>query len=332
MFKALSTITNRMAHMHSHSKSWYVLCPQQHVHLLHQAVSEEKETQTSRWLCSGVSRASQMLPSQQCSQLTQKEQGQLPSQSQHTQTDLHNLQSQQSQTDPRCVHSQHTQAQLQPVQSQYTQTVCHQSQSHFTQTDQTTTQALQGQTCLHSQWSQASVLACDAHSQTDNPEAPWLVALHSQYVMPVQDSCSQTTGFSGLHSLSQHTQTSVTTAAACCQTGSQEGMCHTSTQTPASASTTTVGCQASNEAELCSVATQVQLHSQDACSQTLGSDEQQEQTVARLQEVQEELAGLHMKVQSLQTIVDLQEQQLQKAASQSGASGQVCSCKITVLL
>lgn len=71
------------------------------------------------------------------------------------------------------------------------------------------------------------------------------------------------------------------------------------------------------------MATQVELFSTDACSQTLDQDEQQIQTQAKLQEVQDELAGSQLKVQSLLSIVELQEQQLQAAASYLTASTQV---------
>lgn len=189
----------------------------------------------------------------------------------------------------------------------------------------TTQQTQTGHNKLQSRHSQASVQACQACSQTDAALPLPVTSQHTQCIVPVQTVCSQTNSFS-LHTVSQHTQAGTSTAEASCQASCSGEVQHTSTQTPAAASTADAGCQASNHASLLSVSTQHQVQTADGCSQTLDQDEQHSQTQARLQELHDELAGAQLKVQSLQSIVTLQEQQLQTAAGYPSASAQVGMC------
>jgi len=55
----------------------------------------------------------------------------------------------------------------------------------------------------------------------------------------------------------------------------------------------------------------------DAACQSSSHDEQASAAQQRLEEMQGEVTGLQLKVESLQGIVDIQEQQLQAAAGQT---------------
>ena len=230
------------------------------------------------------------------------------------------------------------QARCQPVHvSQQTQTLtqhcCSISQAAQTEPWLGRAQQTQTEQCqLQSRQSQAVAQAHEACSQTEPPAR--LVSQHTQSTVPVQSAGSQTSSADCLQSSSQHTQASASTAEVHCQTGGQEALQHASTQTHHASSSADACCQTSRlVGSLCvSTDTQVEVSTADQCSQTLQKDEQQIQTQARLQEMQDELTGAQMKVQSLQSIVQLQEQQLHAAASVS-ASQQVGikSCKWLVL-
>ena len=69
--------------------------------------------------------------------------------------------------------------------------------------------------------------------------------------------------------------------------------------------------------EHCQASTQTAVSSAEAACQCCSEDEQASAAQQRLEETHEEVMGLQSKVQSLQSIVDVQEQQLLAAAGQS---------------
>ena len=192
------------------------------------------------------------------------------------------------------------------LESQSTQTLTHcttgmsqQSQTEQVEQAQQITQLTQ--TLLHSQQ--------EASSQTEQPQHPQpSFTQQTQTVVQAPETASTQTDHRAAKHASQRTQTQVL---------QQQ---HASTQSHDACS------QVSQQTQTASLlllpaSTQTAVEVMDAACQSCTGGEKATAAEQRLEAMQGELAGLRLKVQSLQGIVDIQEQQLKAAAGQ-GSSGE----------
>lgn len=173
-----------------------------------------------------------------------------------------------------------------------------------------------------SQQTQADLKPCLVASQTTQTSTQQtqtqqllLQSQHSQACADLSEACSQTDALTPLQVTTQHTQSCVRMQNVCCQTSSQDTVCAQD-----------ACCQTSSQEGLhCkSQHSQAAAATAAAYSQTSSFDEQHAESLQRLQFMQQQLDGARMKVQSLQSIIELQEQQLLEAAGVATNTHQVC--------
>ena len=220
-----------------------------------------------------------------------------------------------TQTFPLTLNQAAQQAQFVNVQSQGAQTDVRQQESCSTQTltadihvQSQQTQSGPGLEASKSQLTQTPLQSQQAAStQTQRHQAH--SSQHTQTMLPKQKAALVQTDNHAMQQASQHTQTIVLLQQ------------HGSTQT------NDYLCQLSQHSQThlvlqTSASTQTTVETADTASQCQSLDEQASAAEQRIVAMQGEMAGLQLKVQSLQGIVDIQEQQLKAAAGQNNSDAQ----------